>query len=308
MILCITPNPAIDRTIFLPRLVVGDVHRAKKIMVAAGGKGLNVARSIRKLGGDPLCMGFVGGHNGRLLADLTQNENLPSDWTWTNAETRSCTILVSQENDATVINEPGLPVTPADWKRLNQDIQKHLSSIGLVCLSGSLPPGTNAQELWELLDMLVAAGRQVWVDTSGEALNTVLDRPGIHIKVNGNELGDALGFEVNDMDSACRALRVLGDRQRTTCVVTLGSRGALMATADALWHAQGPNVQVVSTVGSGDAFLGGLARAFDGGHDWPGALCDAVAAGTANTLSAGGGQFELEEFEAIRKQVQIRSW
>ncbi len=64
MILCITPNPAVDRTILLPSLVVGRIHRAQNILVAEGGKGLNVARTIRRLGGEPLCMGFLGGHNG----------------------------------------------------------------------------------------------------------------------------------------------------------------------------------------------------------------------------------------------------
>jgi fructose-1-phosphate kinase PfkB-like protein len=81
-----------------------------------------------------------------------------------------------------------------------------------------------------------------------------------------------------------------------------------MATEHGGWHAQGPDVQVVSTVGSGDAFLGGLASALDSGRDYSEALCEAVAAGTANALSAGGGQFALEDFEQIRKQVQIQAW
>ena len=86
MILCITPNPAIDRTINIPALDPGQIHRAQEVMIAAGGKGVNVARTIRRLGGETLCMGFAGGHNGHLLSDLTQNESLNPHWTWTNAE------------------------------------------------------------------------------------------------------------------------------------------------------------------------------------------------------------------------------
>jgi len=67
MILCITPNPAIDRTLIVPKLALGNVHRAQQVIVAAGGKGLNVARAIRTLGGESLCMGFAGGYSGRLL-------------------------------------------------------------------------------------------------------------------------------------------------------------------------------------------------------------------------------------------------
>lgn len=308
MILCITPNPAIDRTITLPSLVPGNVHRAQKIIVAAGGKGLNVARTIRRLGGEPLCMGFAGGHTGRLLADLTQNEGLQSHWTWTNAETRTSTILVSQIGDATVINEPGMPVSESDWKCLQKDVREQIPSSGLVCLSGSLPPLSSTEACKGLLDLLVNGSRQVWVDTSGTNLSAVLAYPGIHVKVNGSEIGEVLGFDVRDVDSARRALLYLGKRRRATSVITLGDMGALLVTPEERWHAQGPSVRVVSTVGSGDAFLGGLARALDGGSDWPGALGDAVAAGTANALSVGGGQFTMQEFQDIRKQVQIRAW
>lgn len=306
MILCMTPNPAIDRTIILPSLILGSVHRAQKSFVAAGGKGLNVARTIRTLGGEPLCMGFAGGHSGRLLADLAEREGFHSAWTWTNSETRTCTILVSQDDDATVINEPGLPVSNSDWKRLRQDVERQLASIDLVCISGSLPPNSAVEDLKELLDMLVGAGKQVWVDTSGTPLETALAYPGICIKVNAQEIGEILGFEVKDIASVKRALIML--RGPAASVITLGSAGAMLSTREERWHAQGPRVDVTSTVGSGDSFLGGLVSTLDEGKGWPEALRDAVAAGTANALSAGGGKFMLQEFVEIRKQVQIQAW
>lgn len=94
MILCITPNPAIDRTLILVELVPGEVQRAVKAIVAAGGNGLDAARTTNILGGEPLCMGFAGGHGGRLLEDLARNEGLRSLWRRVQTETRSRTILV----------------------------------------------------------------------------------------------------------------------------------------------------------------------------------------------------------------------
>lgn len=308
MILCITPNPAIDRTLIVPRLSLGEVHRAQQVIVAAGGKGLNVARTIRTLGGDPLCMGFAGGHTGRLLAALTEQEGLNSDWTWTNAETRTCTILVSDTGDATDINEPGMPVSTEDWKQMQLDVNKEVSAASLVCLSGSVPPDSSAEDVQGLLNILANSGQPVWVDTSGVALNTALTYPGICIKVNGSEIGAALGFEVKDQASSKRALTDLRERGHAAALITLGSEGALLAAHTGRWHARGPRVPIVSTVGSGDAFFGGLVSALDRGEDWPDALRDALAAGTANTLSAGGGQFKLQQFEEIRKQVQIEGW
>jgi len=307
MILCITPNPAIDRTILLPGLVLGNVHRAQKVIVAAGGKGLNVARAIRTLGGEPLCMGFAGGHTGRLLAELAEKDGFHSAWTWIDSETRTCTILVSQDGDATLINEPGIPVSTFDWGRLRQDILAQLSSVGLVCISGSLPPASSAEEFQGLLKILVGAGKQVWVDTSGAALNTALGHPDISIKVNGAEISEFLGFEVKDLATAGRALTILGNRGLTASVITLGSAGALLASREGRWYARGPQVDVVSTVGSGDSFLGGLVSALDAGRDWADALRDAVAAGTANALLPGGAQFRLQDFEKIRKQIRVQS-
>ena len=308
MILCITPNPAIDRTLLLPSLTLGNVHRAQRIIVAAGGKGLNVARAIRNLGGEPLCMGFAGGHSGRLLADLAQSEGLASSWTWTNSETRICTILIAQASDATLINEPGLPVSTSDWEQLLQDAHRQVTSAGLVCISGSLPPNSSTEDLQRLLNLLVDSRKQIWVDTSGPALSTALTQPGICVKVNGKEIGEILGVEIRGFDSARQALNRLSEQSLTAAVITLGAMGALLATNDGRWHAQPPDVDVISTVGSGDSFLGGLVRALDAGRDWPEALGDAVAAGTANALSAGAGQFELETFQLIRNQIDVQSW
>lgn len=308
MILCITPNPAIDRTLLVPNLTLGNVHRAQQTIVAAGGKGLNVARAIHTLGGKSLCLGFLGGHSGRLLADLAKNEGLSSSWTWTNSETRACTILVRQDADATEIDEPGTPISAADWSHLREEVQRHLLAVGSICVCGSLPPHSSVNDLRELLSMLVDTGKQVWVDTSGAALNAVLNFPGICIKVNGTEISRSLGFDVKDVQSAQRALMMLVERNLTTCVITLGAAGALLATPAGRWHAQGPRVQAVSSIGSGDSFLGGLLSALDAGRDWPEALRDAVAAGTANTLSAGGGHFTVPEFRKMREQIQIQAW
>lgn len=308
MILCITPNPAIDRTLILSGLVPGHVHRAEKVIVAAGGKGLNVARAIHNLGGEALCMGFAGGHSGHLLVDLAQNGGLDFSWTWTNSETRTCTILISQNGDATEIDEPGTPVSKSDWKRLQRDVRKRISSADVTCVSGSLPPDSSTDDLRALLDMLVSSGKPVWVDTSGAALHAALTYPGVCVKVNAAEISKALGVEVRDVASAKRALKILDTNELKACLITLAASGALLATSAGRWYVRGPRVRVVSTVGSGDSFLGGLVHALDLGKEWPDALRDAAAAGTANALSEGGARFTVQEFEHIREQVQVQAW
>jgi fructose-1-phosphate kinase PfkB-like protein len=201
-----------------------------------------------------------------------------------------------------------MPVSAADWKRLLDDVRSHLTSAGLVCISGSLPIASSAEEFGSLLRVLADAGRQVWVDTSGPALRTAFSHRGICIKVNAKEIGEILGFDVKDFDSGKRALTMLRDRGIAGAVITLGPLGALLVTRDGMWQAMSPPVRVVSSVGSGDAFLGGLASALAAGWSWPDSLGHAIAAGTANALSAGGGKFTLQQFEEIRAQVQIKIW
>src|SRR5689334_7172397 len=108
---------------------------------------------------------------------------------------------------------------------------------------------------------MVGAGRQVWVDTSGAALEASLTCPGVCIKVNGDEIGEAFGLAVKGAASARKALALLGERGVPVRVITLGATGAVLATEEGSWRARAPRVRLVSAVGSGDSFLAGLLSA-----------------------------------------------
>ncbi|MCA1900446.1 MAG: 1-phosphofructokinase family hexose kinase [Chloroflexi bacterium] len=297
MILCVTPNPAIDRTLLVNALRVGEVHRAEKSLTAAGGKGLNVARAIHSLGGEPFCMGLIGGHAGNLLAELARREGLPAHWTRMKNETRTCVIVVERGRDATVVNEAGAEVSAEECQAFLNDVWTRAEQAQLVCLSGSLPPGFALDDFARLLRGLVARGKSVWVDTSGSALKSALDVRGVNIKVNAAELGDALGLKISDAEQAVAAGRQLLARGVSSAAATLGKDGAVLVAASGAWIAHSPKVEAVSSVGSGDAFLGGLTFAFDAGKPPDVALRYGVAAGAANALQFGGGAFTAADLE-----------
>lgn len=307
MILCITPNPAIDRTLYVNALHVGDVHRAEKVLVAAGGKGLNVARTIRTLGGEPLCMGLIGGHAGNLLEELAIREGLSAYWTRTKYETRTCVILVEQGRDATVVNEPGAEVSTDECRRFLQDVRAQTEHAQLACVSGSLPPGFALDDYALMLHGLVKRNRSVWVDTSGAALQVALSVRGVNIKVNATELGEALGMEVSTVQQAARAGRQLLWQGVSSVAVTLGKAGAVFVSEDGSWAAEPPMVDLISSVGSGDAFLAGLAFALEAGMSPESVLRHGTAAGVANALHFGGGMVIVSEFIKILSQVKIFS-
>ena len=305
MILCLTPNPAIDRTMFLNSFQIGEVQRAEKVFTAAGGKGLNVARAIRTLGGKPFCMGLIGGHTGKLLQGLARHEGLAAKWTWTKNETRTCVILVRPNQDATVINDPGMEIDLHECKTFLTDAWEQSSNINLACVSGSLPPGFPLDQFEALLSGFVRRGIPVWVDTSGPALKTALGVRGVNIKINAAELESALDMEISDVITGVKAARRLDKLGVQQTVITFGKRGAILSSAKGIWSAKPPKVAIVSSVGSGDAFLGGLAVAQEAGTAPDISLRKAVAAGTANTLQFSGGMFSQKEFEKIYKNTDI---
>ena len=309
MILCVTPNPAIDRTLHVNSLHVGEVHRTDNVLVVAGGKGLNVARTIRGLGGEPFCMGLIGGHTGNLLADLAQEEGLAAYWTPAKNETRTCIIVVENGRDATVINERGADVSEAECLSLCEHVWEVSARADIVCVSGSLPPGFSSEIFQSLLSGLVKRRKSVWVDTSGQALSTALNVNGINIKVNAGELGEVLGMEIFNAEQVQKVGAQLRGRGVASVVVTMGKDGALWNSSAGVWFAKPPQVETVSSVGSGDAFLGGLAFALEKDYLPEAALRCGVAAGAANALHFGGGVVKQGEIEEIYKAVRsCRKW
>lgn len=300
VILCVTSNPALDRTLVIPGFTPGRIFRPDSLIVAPGGKGVNVARALRVVGGEGVCAGFLAGHNGRLLAELAEREGLPGVWTWVEGgETRICTIIAAPDMDATVINEFGPRVTAEDWDRLHADVVREAARADAVCFSGSLPPGASQTGFDGLVRTLRGAGRSVWVDTSGASLHTALAIPGVHIKVNGDEAGEVLGKTVNDVLSAAGAALELQSRGVGIVVLTLGALGAVIAQAGRCWHAQPPALKVMSAVGSGDSFFAGLVLPVTLGLPLDESVRRGVAAGAANALTVGGGSFSREDYERV---------
>jgi 1-phosphofructokinase family hexose kinase len=306
MILCVTPNAALDRTLVVPNFKPFEVNRVGGMIEAAGGKGVNVARAVCVLGGQSVCAGFLGGDTGKRVARLAEAEWLASSWTWIDGETRTCTIVVEPESgQATVVNESGPTVTDNDWQQLQQDLQVASDNATCICLSGSIPPGSSLDHYANLLSALQITGKSVWVDTSGAALATALTVSNLSIKINHEEIGAILQTTITDAADAAHAAQKLRQDGAKSVVVTLGSNGAVIAHESGLWWAQPPAIQPVSNVGSGDSFLAGLVVAFDQGLSADIALCWGVAAGTANTLSAGGGQFEQADFRRILAETRL---
>jgi 1-phosphofructokinase family hexose kinase len=310
MIVAVTPNAALDRTLVVSGYGRGGVFRPQAQITAAGGKGVNVARAAVILGGDAVCAGFVAGHSGRLLADLLHAEGLSARWTALEPddgrETRNCLILVDPDSgQVTVINEHGPTVAAADWQRLTADIGALASASGAVTLCGSLPPGSPLDAFATLIAATRDSGTTVWVDTSGDALRAALI-PGAHIKINHEEAAALLGVDVPQTPQA--VADVASGIQRVTgapVVITRGADGAVYFDGVTALLATPPRVKAASAVGSGDSFLAGLLVALERGDAPADALRLAVGAGAANAMSVGGARFTPTDARHLAAATRI---
>jgi 1-phosphofructokinase family hexose kinase len=304
-VICFTPNPALDRTLEVPGFRTGEIMRAEAVRVAAGGKGVNVARAFATLGVPSFCMGPLGGASGRMLAELASAEGLHASWSWFDVETRSCLILVdSAAARATVVNEVGPRLSADDWRQTRQDVLARAPRAGEVCVSGSLPPGVSPEELAELCRSLVESGHSPWVDSSGPPLVAALSTRGVRLKINREETQEVLGLPLDSVSACAAASQRLLQRGPVTVVMTLGTEGAVLADAAGCWHAAAPPLQTDSAVASGDSFLAGLVAALIFGRDLREALRWGVAAGTANALARGGARFSREQFDLSLTRVR----
>lgn len=308
MVLCVTFNPAVDRTLAVPDFAAGGVFRPHTTLIAAGGKGVNVARALRILGAEPVCAGFLGGFSGRFFEEALREEGLRGQWTWlAEGETRTCVILVDHGRAVTaVVNESGPTVDSADWDRLREDVLRAAATVAFVSLSGSLPPGSPLNAFLGLVEALAAAGKQVWIDVSGAPLAAVSRVRGAAIKVNHEEASALIVQPIRNATQAAAAAAILSESTGRCVVITMGAQGAVLTNGRESWYALPPDdLAIKSGVGSGDSFLAGLLDALAHGAGFPVALTRAVAAGTANALSLGGGAFTRAEFDAVLLKTRI---
>lgn len=276
MIACIAPNPALDRTLGIARLVPGGVARTRWEREVAGGKALNVARVLRVLGASATVVGPIGGDPGRRLARLAETEGLVARWSSAEHDTRTCTILVEDDGRSTVVNEPGRALSDAEWSSFIELVRDVMAGTSVVSISGSMP-GDDAAHV---ADLVRAAGpdvRAVWIDAAGAALGASVGVPGVSIKVNRDEAAALVG----DVDAVAAACRLLDASSAHAVIVTDGASGAVHADRIGVWRCAPPLVSVVSPTGCGDAALAALVAAHGARRGVVEALRYSVAVGAA---------------------------
>jgi 1-phosphofructokinase family hexose kinase len=310
VIVCLSANPSIDKLFEVDRLVKGDIHRPDGFVQVAGGKGLNVARAAHALGGDVKAVALLRGHAGRWLAEGLASEGVRCEAVWTHGESRSSLSVADRETGGlTEFYEHGSEVPSAAWAELMELVTRVMSAHGWLTISGSLPRGAPEEGYRDLVREACRAGVRVALDSEGERLRLALEAEPDVVKVNAAEVGGLLGVPTQRRDDAISAalkLRQMAGGDGHAGVVTRGAEGVVLAAPDGTLYEGMLYVRGRYPVGSGDAFLAGLASSLDRDGDWRSALCAALGAASANAELPGAGRLDPARAAELADRAVVR--
>ena len=310
MIVTLTLNPSVDRTVEVETIARGEVMRAQSVRVDPGGKGINVSRALAAHNLATRAVVTVGGAEGEHLVALLRDTGIEIVPVRIQGAIRSNITVVEPDGTTTKFNEPGAELSAEELAAVFSAVREAVESADWLVASGSLPPGTPADVYAELIRALAGSGTNVAVDTSGAALEAALAAGPTLVKPNRDELAEVTGVRLTTIadvvEASCR-LRDLGAR---AVLASLGADGAVLVDDDGAVHGQTPAVSPLSSVGAGDAMLAGFLA---GGGAGAKALAEGLAWGAAAVLQPGSGMpspsdidvtaVRLERHETTRRDL-----
>jgi 1-phosphofructokinase/tagatose 6-phosphate kinase len=309
MIVTVTLNAALDRTLTVPNFARGQRHRASLGLTLAGGKGINVARALKRLDVPVVATGLAGGKTGTRIVEELTNEAILNDFVRIAGESRTSTVVVDpMTNSFTEINEWGPEVTADELALLAEKIHYLARAGDVVVFAGTLPRGVDDELYGTLVRDLNRRQVSTVLDSEGMALRRGVEAEPFLVAPNQSEAESLAGQEFNDDEDFLMALDAIAD---------IGARNVLITTEDGCFallreeravrrlHAVVELLEPVSKVGSGDTLLAGFLAARAQGKQLDEALRLGVAAGMASTLELGAGRFDPREVTRLAAAVKL---
>jgi 1-phosphofructokinase family hexose kinase len=315
MIITVTLNTAVDKTLAVPNFRLGRRHRTVEQTTMPGGKGVNVARVLKTLGQPVIATGMAGGATGtRIVEQLTQLSVL-SDFVRIRDESRTNTAVIDPTTgEQTEINERGPAVTEAEVEMFTDKLLYLAQGASMCVFAGSLPRQVEVDVYARMIPELRRMGVATLVDTDGDPLRRAVRSEPEVISPNVLEAEELVGHEFNDEEDHAIAVREMVDLGAREAIMTAPDGCyAMMAAEDAVgagaqhvfYRVRGPALEPRSTVGSGDAFLAGFVAARYQGKSVPECLVHGVAAGAESTQHLGAGIVDPVRVEKLLDKVAV---
>jgi 1-phosphofructokinase/tagatose 6-phosphate kinase len=309
VILTVTLNAAIDRTVAVPNFRLGQRHRAVESRTVAGGKGVNVARALKLLGRPVIATGLVGGSAGTRIVERLVEEAILNDFTRIAGESRTNLAVVDPTTgEQTEINERGPQVTPEEVDSFVEKLLYLAQGASICVLAGSIPPGCDPDVYARLVTELKTLGVTTVLDTDGEQMRAGLRAEPAVVVPNALEAEEAVGYEFNDSDDRVMALSGLLEMGAGEAIITSAEGCAAIVGVGPdrrRYEVATDQMEPISTVGSGDAFLAGYVASRYEGRSPRDCVAFGVACGAESTQHFGAGTLDPREVERIFSRVSV---
>lgn len=304
-ILCLSVTPSLQRTIRFKSLHIGQVNRANSVTVTAGGKSVNVARTLKLLQESPLVAGFAGGETGdRMVSDLWEM-GIETDIVHTSQPTRICTTLIDEQAASVteLVEEAPLPMRD-EWSALDERLSVHLANSDTMVVAGAPPPGSPEGVYAGFARKAQEAGAKVLIDARGAPLMEALPCSPLLVKLNDHELSATSGKSVDTEEALRGAMEILVTRGAQWVLVTQGSQDAWLLGETAAWRFTPPAVNVLNAIGSGDATTAGIAAGLLRGRSMPDAVQLGIACGSASATTLIPGDLDFDLVQELLLEVR----
>ena len=260
MVLTVTINPAVDKTYIIENFKAFSINRAQRIIYNAGSNGINVSRVLKQVSQDSLVLGFVGGRNGKVLLSELAADGIKEDLVHVEGDIRlNVKIMDLATHGTTEVNEPGNPVSNKEYEEFIEKYKKNLEKSKAVVLSGSILPEMNRREYYELVRIAKNRGKTTFLDCEGSLMRAGLEAGPTYIKPSYREFCDLLGRdEMTEEEIIKEAKNIINKYDVKYVVVSRSEKGSIGVSAEETYVVTPPNIDVLSTVGAGDAYMAGL--------------------------------------------------
>lgn len=305
MITGVCLNPSFDKTVEVDALALGEVNRIRSVRVDMGGKGVNVAVVARRLGLDALCIGCMGEQGAQHFTRLMDEEGLPHRFLTVPGAVRTNLKVVSRDGKGvTELNEPGAPLSGKDMEDFFALAKEEAARSEYVVLTGSLPPGCPDNTYGELIRAM--GGTRCILDAGGPVLRLGAEAGPFLLKPNLAELEQALGAQLRTLRAIRDAALIFLRKGASHVVVSMGAMGAMYVSEARTLYAPALRVEARSTVGAGDAMVGGMLLGLQKSGDMAQAFRYGIAAGAASVMTEGTQLIHPEDFERLVSQVKVQ--
>jgi len=310
VILTVTLNAAIDRTVAVPNFRLGHRHRAVESRTHAGGKGVNVARALKLLGRPVIATGLAGGGTGSRILEQLAEESILNAFTRIAGESRTnLAVIDPTSGEQTEINERGPEVSEDEVDRFVEKLLYLAQGATMCVLAGSIPPGADPGLYARLIGELRRLGVMAVLDTDGDPMRAGLRAEPAVVAPNAAEAEGAVGHEFNDADDLVLGLTGLLEMgageaiitREAGCVAIVGERSDRRR-----YEVEIEQLEPIAGVGSGDCFLAGYVAARYEGASPRECLAHGVACGAESTQHFGAGSLDPDAVERLLPRVEVR--